>query len=298
MSVAQLAAMYGVEPAVVERSAPGQHVRVTTRPMLELTLEAARACLTRAMVDMDSVDTVIWVGQVASPRPAHLLERLGASKTTVIEVTGRCEQAITSLRLAAALIMADPHLRRIMVVGGNVWKKRSIAPLHPKRSEILHSDAAACFLVERSARPCALLGFGTAMDDRFFEYLREVYEGTAAMSHLQALYESTWVNDAALDQALRTAGLKHADIDLLGPQFEPAGMAEAWMRSLRLPKAKLLTVRDGPTHTGPFDCAFHLDALLRAPSPVEARALLVARTMGTMSFVAVGLGPREASFST
>jgi 3-oxoacyl-[acyl-carrier-protein] synthase III len=131
------------------------------------------------------------------------------------------------------------------------------------------------------------LGFGAAMDGKFREYEGIVLDGVFP-AHLVALQETIWVFQAALERCLVSAGMTNRDIDVVIPQFEPAGLIDGMMRLLRLPMDLLAEVEGRPTHTGPFDWLFALEAAAAKRSKGQ-RLLVTSRATGLAVFALISL---------
>lgn len=125
-SAAELAAASGIPEAVlVERfGLAGKHVAAPGEHVTDLAREAARRLLSEAGVAPSDVDAVVYFGSTwknypvwqAAPRIAH---ELGCHRAFALELDYISCGSPVALRVAKALIISDPRVRTVLLVGAS-----------------------------------------------------------------------------------------------------------------------------------------------------------------------------------
>jgi 3-oxoacyl-[acyl-carrier-protein] synthase III len=126
LSAAELATATGIPEAVfVERfGLRGKHVAADGEHVTDLAREAAGRLLTELSVDPGDIDAVVYFGSTwknypvwqAAPRIAH---ELGCDRAFALELDYTSCGSPVALRVAKALAVSDPRVRRVLLVGAS-----------------------------------------------------------------------------------------------------------------------------------------------------------------------------------
>ncbi|GAB4350781.1 MAG: ketoacyl-ACP synthase III [Gammaproteobacteria bacterium] len=127
MSAAEIAAETGgvwsakaVEEklGIVEKTLPGEEDGTQ-----EMGVRAGLDLLRRTGVDPRSIDVVLCIGEEWKEYPLttsgiYIQERIGATNAWAIDVQQRCCTAVAAMKMARDMIVADPEIDTVLVVGG------------------------------------------------------------------------------------------------------------------------------------------------------------------------------------
>lgn len=202
-----------------------------------LAVQAAREALAEAGTAPEDVDLLLWVS--ALPAAHHrdssvsacgvlgefcyaaswLQEELGLTRATVSGIAQQgCAGMFAALRLARAILIAEPQRQSVLCVGADALPPDSCR-------EVLYnviSDAACAVVVSRGASRFAWRGFHQVSKGYYWDVPARGHEIIAA-------YFPT--ARSAIQQALAETGWKADDIDLV----IPTGVNESsWPILLRL----------------------------------------------------------------
>jgi 3-oxoacyl-[acyl-carrier-protein] synthase-3 len=126
VSAAEFGAASGIPADVfVERfGLRGKHIAADTEHVTDLGREAATRLLTELGTDPAEIDAVVYFGSTwknypvwqASPRIAH---ELGCDRAFALELDYTSCGSPVALRVAKALAVSDPRVRRVLLVGAS-----------------------------------------------------------------------------------------------------------------------------------------------------------------------------------
>jgi 3-oxoacyl-[acyl-carrier-protein] synthase-3 len=89
----------------------------------EMGVKAGLDCLKRFDYDPEKIDVVLCIGEEWKEYPLttsgiYIQEKIGAKKAWAIDVQQRCCTAVAAMKMAKDMIIADPDVNSVMVVGG------------------------------------------------------------------------------------------------------------------------------------------------------------------------------------
>ena len=89
----------------------------------EMGAKAALDCLENTCVDPKEIDVILCIGEEWKEYPLttsalYIQHRIGAVNAWGIDVQNRCCTCCAALKMAADMLIADPEIRTVMVVGG------------------------------------------------------------------------------------------------------------------------------------------------------------------------------------
>ncbi len=127
MSAAELAARTDgawTEQAVIDKL--GIEAKTVAGPddgAQEMGARAALACLERAGTDPREVDAILCIGDELREYPMttsgiYIQERVGARRAWAVDVLQKCSTFAAGIRLARALMLAEPQTRTVLLAGG------------------------------------------------------------------------------------------------------------------------------------------------------------------------------------
>lgn len=126
VSAADLASASGIpEDVFIERfGLTGKHVAADSQHVTDLAREAATRLLTKLHVDPGDIDAVVYFGSTwknypvwqAAPRISY---ELGCHRAFALELDYTSCGAPVALRVAKALVVSDPRVRRVLLVGAS-----------------------------------------------------------------------------------------------------------------------------------------------------------------------------------
>jgi 3-oxoacyl-[acyl-carrier-protein] synthase III len=126
LSAAELATVSGIPEAVLvgRFGLRGKHVAADDEHVTDLAREAARRLFTQLDVDPGDIDAVVYFGSAwkdypvwqAAPRIAH---ELGCDRAFALELDYTSCGSPVALRVAKALAVSDPRVRRVLLVGAS-----------------------------------------------------------------------------------------------------------------------------------------------------------------------------------
>jgi 3-oxoacyl-[acyl-carrier-protein] synthase III len=246
------------------------HICDATCSPEDLALDAARAALSDAGLQPHEIDILVFAGarpeshvrRGAVPTPldeavfsgfryssAWLQHTLELHNAEVMAVAQQgCATMFAALRLARALLVAEPARRHVLCVGVDAL------PTGATR-EVLYnviSDGACAAVVSRRAGRDHVIGFHQVSKGYY-------WDPSATGPEIVAAYFPT--SKAVVDQLLSNHGFRATDIDVVVPTGVSRGSWEILMRLVGIPQSRLQ--RDLPAfgHTIAADSLLHLQAL-------------------------------------
>ena len=251
----------------------------------EMALEAARAALADAGLVPGDIDVLVWASarpenHLCRPRShatagpssvmdgfryasAWLQQALGVDEAEVMAVAQQgCTTMFSALRLARALLVAEPSRQHVLCVGLDV-----LPPDAPR--EILYnviSDAACAVVVSRGCATDVWAGYRQVSRGSYWD------PATCEAEILAAYFPTA---KALIDRLLLEHGLRPEQIDVVVPTGVARTSWDILLRLVGIPEDRLY--RDEPSfgHTMTSDTFLHLQELRRAGRvPSGARLLL------------------------
>jgi 3-oxoacyl-[acyl-carrier-protein] synthase-3 len=171
MEAAEVAAASGIpEQVIVERfGLRGKHVAAADEHVSDLSVRAAARLLEETEVDPESIDAVVYFGSSwkdypvwqAAPWIAH---RLGCVNAFALELDYVSCGAPVALRVCKDLLVAEPHLRRVLAVAAS--RESYLLDYGNERSRFMFNfgDGAVAALLEADAPANELLASSAITD--------------------------------------------------------------------------------------------------------------------------------------
>jgi 3-oxoacyl-[acyl-carrier-protein] synthase III len=220
-----------------------------------LAARSAQQALAHAGVAPDEIDLLLWASARASAhhRPSGvsnggvldefcyaaswLQEELGLDRAAVSGIAQQgCAGMFAALRLARAVLVAEPHRQHVLCVGVDALPAEACR-------EVLYnviSDAACAVVVSRRRGRFGWLGFHQVSKGYYWDVPVRSREIIAA-------YFPT--AKAVILEALAQSGLQPGDIDLVIPTGVNASSWPILLRLCGLPESRLFQPRERIGHT-------------------------------------------------
>jgi 3-oxoacyl-[acyl-carrier-protein] synthase-3 len=258
-----------------------------------LALQAAQAALDDAVLQAEQIDLLIWASALADNHlrddpedregsgrqtvlkgfryaSGWLQEELGLHQAQVLAVAQQgCVSMFSALRLARALLLAEPGLRHALCVGVDVLP--STAP-----REILYnliSDAACAVVVSRDCPRDRWAGYHQISRGYYWDPL-------ARQAEILASYFPT--SRLVIQELLAQQELRPADIDLVVPTGVSRPSWDILLRLVGIPSERLYRGVDSFGHTIIADSFLLLqDLRRRGEVPLGSRLLLFSYGFGS-----------------
>jgi 3-oxoacyl-[acyl-carrier-protein] synthase-3 len=276
------------------------HVCDGTYRLEDMALDAARAALSDAGVEPRDVDVLIWASarpenhirsRSVSEKPEHapggrsaggdvmqgfrytsawLQNALGLHRANVMAVAQQgCSTMFAALRVARALLLAEPGLDHVLCVGVDVLPDGAAR-------EILYnviSDAACAVVVSRGCREEKWRGF-TQLSRGYY------CDPAACGPEIVAAYFPT--AKVVVEQLLIEHGLQPDDIDVVVPTGVNRSSWDILLRLVGIPAGRLHCGLPSFGHTMTADSFLHLqDLRRRGEVPRGSRLLLFTYGFGS-----------------
>jgi 3-oxoacyl-[acyl-carrier-protein] synthase III len=165
MPAAEVSVASGVpENVLVEKFAlRGKHIAAADEHVSDMSVRACEALLAEADVDPETIDVVMYFGSMwkdyavwqAAPWIAH---RLGANNAYAVEYDNVSCGAPVALRMAKDMLLAEPELRTVLLVGA--CRESYLLDYTNERSRFMFNfgDGAAAALLTKGGHRNELLG--------------------------------------------------------------------------------------------------------------------------------------------
>lgn len=247
---------------IVERT--GIRERRFARPdetVASMAVPAANKALARAGVTIDQVSHLV-VGTATPDRllpstACHLQALLGATNASAFDIAAACSGFIYGLTIAEGLIVAGQG-DHVLVVGGE--KLTHITDQADRSTAILFGDGVGAAVVSKAKGDGrGMLSTFIKADGRLAELLYIPAGGVMKPFNQQVLDEKTYLMRMAgrevfkhavltmaeaCDEAIRRAGVKAEDIDLLIPHQANIRIIEATAKHAGMPLDKVMVTVD------------------------------------------------------
>jgi 3-oxoacyl-[acyl-carrier-protein] synthase-3 len=102
----------------VQKSCPGPNDGVQ-----EMGVQAAKLCLQKAQIQPTDIDAIICIGDELREYPMttsgiYIQEQIGATNAWAVDVMQKCSSFPAGMRMARALMLAEPQTRTVLICGG------------------------------------------------------------------------------------------------------------------------------------------------------------------------------------
>lgn len=207
----------------------------------EMGARAALDLLEKTGFDPLEIDVIMDFGEEWKEYPLttsalYVQDRIGATNAWGIDVQNRCGTSVTALKMAKDMIIADPNIDTVLLVGG--YRNGDFVDYADRNMSMMYNLSAGggAILLKRDHNENLLLGTGLMSDGSLArtagveiggtvnpitaDNLNEAYKSLRLMNpekmkdRLNAVSHNNWMKciDMALD---RSGGLERSDIDYL-----------------------------------------------------------------------------------
>jgi len=271
----------------------------------EMGVKAGLDCLRRFNYDPMKIDVVLCIGEEWKEYPLttsgiYIQEKIGARRAWAMDVQQRCCSQVAAMKLARDLIVADPEVSSVMVVGG--YRNGDFVDYeNPRMSMMYNLGAGGCAtILERDPGRNLLLGTHLVTDGSLARTAGCWIGGTAEpvnRENLERAYKSLDLMDpqlmkdrlnevsvpnwySCIDQALAKAGLARKDLGYLAILHFKYSMHKQMLADLGLTEEQTTYLRDYG-HLGQIDQVLSLHLGLEAGKIKDGTVV---------SMVAAGIG--------
>jgi 3-oxoacyl-[acyl-carrier-protein] synthase-3 len=325
LTAVELAAASGIpEQVIVDRfGLTGKHVAGDDEHVSDMAAEAGRRLLAEQNVDPASVDAIVYFGSTwkdypvwqAAPRIGHLL---GCRAAFALELDYVSCGAPVALRVARDLLLAEPELRRVLLVAAS-RECRLIDPANRRaRFALNFGDGAVAALLVRgdgefdAGSGDAVLGSHAVSDGSYSLHVKVPAGGTVEPASPSTLAAGRHVLDVAdpetlkerldaeslpafltaAEGAVKRSGATLADVDFVCGIHVKRSMHAALLAELGLPEERSAYLSD-TGHMSGVDPLFGFDRARRfgAIDPGTLVLLIAAGTGYTWAATCVRAGP-------
>ena len=284
MPAAEVAQASGVpEHVLVEKFAlRGKHIAAADEHVSDMSVRACEALLAETGLDPETIDVVMYFGSMwkdyavwqAAPWIAY---RAGATNAYAVEYDNVSCGTPVALRLARDMLVAEPELRNVLLVGA--CRESYLLDYGNERSRFMFNfgDGAAAALLAKGGDRNELLGSHGVTDGSLSLQVKVARGGSV---HMNDGYPFLDVADPAamkeqLDQtslknfvraaegALRRSGLTLSDVSFLCPLHMKSSMHAALCDALGIDPSRS-EVLDDTGHMSGVDTLLSLDRAVRA----------------------------------
>lgn len=277
----------------------GKHVAGPDEHVSDLAASVGRVLLDEAGVPAGDLDAVVYFGSTfkdfpvwqAAPRIAHLL---GAANAFALELDYVSCGAPVALRVARALMLTEPRLRTVLLVGAA--RESTLVDYTNPRARFMYTfgDGAAAALLVRGAASGEVLGSHMVTDGSLAMHVRvpaggsvepaspasvaagrhrlDVEDLAAMKARLDAVSLDNFV--AVAEAALAESGAKLADVDYVcGTHVKPS-MHAALLDRLGVPAERAASL-DDTGHMSGIDPLVGYDRARRSGAVVDGDLVLM-----------------------
>ncbi len=319
MSAAEIAAASGIPERVVRErfGLRGKHIAADDEHVSDLAVAAAGRLLEEQGVDPAAIDVVVYYGSTwkdfdvwqAAPWVAH---RLGCRRAYAVEYDNVSMGTPVALRLARALLVAEPELRTVLLVAA--CRESYLLDYGNERSRFMFNfgDGAVAGLLVADGGRNALLGCHAVTDGSFSLHVKVPAGGSvepASLASVRARRHYLDVDDpramkerldavslpnfvAAAEGALARSGARLEDVSYLCGIHMKRSMHEQILAALGI-AAERASYLDDTGHMSGVDPLLALDRAVRSGAVRDGDLvlLLAAGTGYTWAASVVRWGP-------
>ncbi len=307
ITAAEIAEQTGIPEAIIRtkfglarKPVPGRDDHTNA-----MALWAAQDALTHTDIQPDEIDVVLCTTEEWKEYPVwtagiKLAHDLGARRAWAIDVQMRCSTTIAALKLARALMLAEPDVRTVLIAGG--YRNGDLVDYANPRSRFLInlSSGGGALLLQRGYQRNRLLGTSMMVDGAFSLDVIVPVGGTVAPLTSEALHTQRLLLDVpdpegmkqrldvrsmenfltVVDQALQQSGHARSDIDYLNILHMKRSAHDHILRALGLRDEQSCYLSD-------FGHSGQQDQMISIKQALETQRL---REGDLMVMVAAGIG--------
>lgn len=312
MTAEEIGAASGIPTEVIVNrfGIAGKHIAAPDQHVSDMAAAVGAALLDEQGIDPASVDVVCYFGSSykdfpvwqAAPLVAHCI---GADRAFALELDYVSCGGTMALRVCRDLMVAEPHLERVLLVGAA--REAALLDYANRRSRFMinFGDGAAAALLTRDPHGPQVLASAAITDGSLSLQVKvpvggsahpwrdgdppprlEVSDPVAMKERLDAVSMDNFT--AVAHEALRRSGLEGAPIALLCPLHMKRSMHEALCAALKVPEDRAVYL-DDTGHMSGVDSLLGLDRSVRAGrvGPGDVVLLLAAGTGYTWTATAL-----------
>lgn len=234
-----------------------KHIADPSMHAADMAVEAARSILRQ--VDPLDIDVIIYFGSPYKEYPvwsgaAKIQHLLGAKNAYAFEIMNVSSCFPIALKVAKDMLMADPSIRNVLLVGG--CKESQIIDYGNARSRFMFNfaDGGAAALVTRGRPKSRILGSHIITDGSFYDDVKIPAGGSVRPATEETVRQRLHYIDVkdprdmkerldpvsvpnfvkAVEKSLEKSGLTKESIDLLLPLHTKRSMFEEFLQELGL----------------------------------------------------------------
>jgi 3-oxoacyl-[acyl-carrier-protein] synthase III len=295
MSAGEIAEASGIPEDVIvgKFGLRGKHIAAADEHVSDLAVAAATRLLGEQELDPSSIDVVMYFGSTwkeypvwqAAPWIAH---RLGCMRAYAVEYDNVSCGAPAALRVARDMLVAEPDLRTMLVVGA--CRESYLIDYTNERSRFMFTfgDGAVAALLVKEHPANLLLGSygltdgslslqvkvpsgGSVSPNGVYRFL-DVADPTAMKLRLDEVSLPNFIG--AAEKALERSGALLEDVSFLCSLHMKPSMHQALVSGLGLPAERAVYL-DDTGHMSGVDSLFGLDRAARAGSLADGDLILL-----------------------
>jgi 3-oxoacyl-[acyl-carrier-protein] synthase III len=290
MSAAELAEASGIPEAVlVERfGLLGKHVAAADEHVTDLAGAAAQRLLAEVGADPADIDAVVYFGSTwknfpvwqAAPRIAY---ELGCSRAFALELDYTSCGSPVALRVAKSLVVSDPHVRSVLLVGASCESRLLDYSNHRSRFMFNFGDGGVAALLARGHHANRILETSMLTDGSLSHHVRVPAGGSVAPASAETVAGGQHfldvddldtmrrrLSEVSLNNfmqvaatAVKRSGFTLSDVDFVCPIHFKRSMQHALLDALGVGESQAIYLEDAG-HLSGADNLLGLDRLARA----------------------------------
>ncbi|MFA5700158.1 MAG: beta-ketoacyl-ACP synthase III [Desulfuromonas sp.] len=241
---------------IVERSGIRQrHIAEPGSSLSDLAADAATQALERAATRAEEIDLIIVATVSADmkfPAMACLLqEKIGATKAAAFDISAACSGFVYGLHLARSLMQTCAY-QRVLVVAAEMLS--SMVNWEDRNTCVLFGDGAGAVVLGAAEGGNGILSTTIHSDGRYSELLYNPAGSqhvltpadlqnnfaTINMQGREVFRHAVTSMTAALNEALKQAGLSAEELDFIIPHQANNRIIEAIAKRFKVPPEKLI----------------------------------------------------------
>jgi 3-oxoacyl-[acyl-carrier-protein] synthase III len=241
-----------------------RHIAGPDETASTLAIAAARRALAQAGIDGKDLDLIIVATVCADypfPSTANLVQHALGAQCGAFDMQAACSGFLYGLSTAHQFV-ANGNVKHALVIGVEVLSR--IMDYTDRTTCVLFGDGAGAVVLSASDEPGGMLGFTIGSDGARPEFLWLPTGGSAEPITHEVLDErrnfvqmqgaevfkfATRIMGTAMEEALASAGLTAADMDLFIPHQANLRIIEAASKRLNLPPEKVFINIEGYGNT-------------------------------------------------
>lgn len=243
----------------------------------EMAVKAAKNCLENTRINPSEIDVILSIGEEWKEYPLttsalYVQGEIGATNAWGIDVQNRCSTGVSALKIAKDMLVADPEINTIMIVGG--YRNGDFVDYRDKHMSMMYnlSAGAAAMILKKNLGRNVLLGSHIIADGTLsrtagveiggiaqpitVDNLSYAYRSLRLMDpqkmkdRLNAVSMDNWFK--CIDEALRKSAYTRQDIDYLAILHIKRSGHHAMLEALGLTENNTIYLEDYG-HIGQID---------------------------------------------